>query len=180
LKLVFGFVASIALAVMLNEVRNKFIKRSIKTISYLPHFISWVVAANLVFVALSPDGGIINVLLVKAGFIKESIFFLGEGKYFWMVSSLSNVWKEVGGDAIIFLSAITNIDLQIFESADIDGAGRLRKISAITLPSSDMVAPWLKRYERKWIFEKSNSSCYTNVLYWKPFRQYFKSRKNSM
>jgi len=128
MKLVFSFVSAITLAVLLNEVKNKVFKRTVQTISYLPHFVSWVVAANIVFMSLSPDGGIINTVLIKIGIIKESVPFMGMKEYFWLIVALSNVWKDVGWGAIIYLSAIAGIDPNLYEAAAIDGAGRIKRI----------------------------------------------------
>jgi len=135
IKLVMGTVASIVLALMLNEVRIMWFKKSVQTISYLPHFISWVVAANLVRDALSTDGGIINEVLMSLRIIKEPIMFLGIPTLFWWIIGISHVWKEVGWGAIIYLAAIAAIDPTLYESAMIDGAGRLKQIWYITLPS---------------------------------------------
>lgn len=135
LKLVFNFVSAIGLAVLLNEVRNLLFKRTVQTISYLPYFVSWVVAANIVFMSLSPEDGIVNHVLVTLGVIKEAVPFMGIKEYFWWVLAFSDVWKKVGWGAIIYLSAMTGIDPELYESAAIDGAGRIRKIFAITIPS---------------------------------------------
>jgi putative aldouronate transport system permease protein len=134
LKLVFNTFCAITLAILLNEVRISFFKRTVQTISYLPHFVSWVVAANLVYTSLSPDGGIVNELLMKFHLIKEPIMFMGENKFFWGIAALSEVWKEVGWGAIIYLAAMTSIDPELYETASIDGAGRIRRIFAITIP----------------------------------------------
>ena len=120
---------------MLNEVRIMWFKKSVQTISYLPHFISWVVAANLVRDALSTDGGIINEVLMRLGIIKQPIMFLGIPALFWWIIGVSHVWKEVGWGAIIYLAAIAAIDPTLYESAMIDGAGRLKQMWYITLPS---------------------------------------------
>ncbi len=135
IQLVFGMVSSIVLALIINEVRLVFFKKAAQTISYLPHFISWVVAANLVRDALSTDGGIVNELLMKLHIIKEPIMFLGIPKLFWWIIGASHVWKEVGWGAIIYLAAIASVDPNLYEAAIIDGAGRLRRIWHITLPS---------------------------------------------
>jgi putative aldouronate transport system permease protein len=134
LKLVFNTFSAITLAVMLNEVRISFIKRTVQTISYLPHFVSWVVAANIVYTSLSPDGGIINDILMTLQIIKEPIMFMGENRYFWWIAALSEVWKEVGWNAIIYLAAMTAINPELYEAASIDGAGKIRRIFAITIP----------------------------------------------
>ena len=134
LKIIFSYVFSLALAVMINEVRVSWFKRTVQTISYLPHFVSWVVAANLVFVTLSPDSGIVNELLLKLGIIDSPISFMGKPNLFWLIVALTEVWKNSGYSAIVYLSAMTSIDPSLYESADIDGAGRISKIFNITLP----------------------------------------------
>lgn len=135
IKLVMGTVSSITLALMLNEVRRLRFKKAAQTISYLPHFISWVVAANLVRDALSTDGGIVNRVLMNLRIIDAPIMFLGIPTLFWWVIGVSHVWKEVGWGAIIYLAAIAGIDPALYEAAKIDGAGRLKQIWYITLPS---------------------------------------------
>lgn len=141
MKLVFGFTSAIMLAVLLNEVKIRAFKRTVQTISYLPHFVSWVVAANIVFMSLSPDGGIVNTILINLGLIKESVPFMGMKQYFWLIIALSNVWKDVGWGAIIYLSAITGIDPNLYEAAAIDGAGRVKRILNVTIPS---IAPTIQ------------------------------------
>ncbi|MGB4432328.1 MAG: ABC transporter permease subunit [Limnochordia bacterium] len=135
IKLAMGTISSIALALMLNEVRRMWFKKTVQTISYLPHFISGVVAANLVRDALSTDGGVINKVLMDLRIIKEPIMFLGIPTLFWWIIGASHVWKEVGWGAIIYLAAIAAIDPTLYESAMIDGAGRLKQMWYITLPS---------------------------------------------
>ncbi|SHH79270.1 ABC transporter permease [Clostridium grantii] len=134
LNITFGFVTAITLAVFLNEVRNMMFKKVVQTISYLPHFISWVVAASLVYMTLSTDGGILNTILVKLHILDLPVLWLGKEKYFWWIIALSNVWKEVGWNAIIYLAAMTAIDPSLYEAASIDGAGRLKRIFKITIP----------------------------------------------
>ena len=135
IKLILGTVSSIALALIINEVRFIPFKRAAQTVSYLPHFISWVVAANLVRDALSTDGGIVNDVLLNLNIIKEPIMFLGIPKMFWWIIGLSHVWKEVGWGAIIYLAAIAGIDPSLYEASVIDGAGRLKQMWYITLLS---------------------------------------------
>jgi putative aldouronate transport system permease protein len=133
INLSFGFCSSILLAIMLNELRGILFKRVVQTISYLPHFISWVVAANLIMNMLSIDG-IVNTVLLKLHIINDPVLWLSKGEYFWWIIGASNVWKEVGWSAIIYLAAMTMIDPSLYEAASIDGAGRFRKIMHITLP----------------------------------------------
>ena len=130
-----GYVASISFAIMLNEVRLKFFKRTVQTVSYLPHFISWVVAASLISVSLSPDGGIINELLQRARIIDKPVNFLIQNSpTIWGVLILSQLWKSLGWNSIIYMSAMAGIDPGLYESAEMDGAGRMRRIWHITLP----------------------------------------------
>lgn len=133
INLVLGTFFCIVLALSLNELRNITMKRTIQTISYLPHFVSWVVAANIVLTLLASDGAL-NELLMGLGIVKEPVIFMGKEKLFWWVIGFSNVWKNVGWGAIIYLAAIAGLDPQLYEAADIDGAGRLQKIFHITLP----------------------------------------------
>ena len=134
LKIVLGFLSAIVLALMLNEVRRVYFKRVVQTISYLPYFVSWVVAANIVYMSLSPSDGIVNIVLVRLGLISEGIPFMGKPGAFYMIVALSNIWKNVGWNAIIYLAAMTGIDPDLYEAASIDGAGRIRRMFAVTLP----------------------------------------------
>lgn len=135
IKLVLGFVTAIVLAVLLNELRIIFFKKFVQTISYLPHFISWVVAANLISTALSIDNdGIINKVLMELHLIHEPVMWLGIGHYFWGILGISEVWKDVGWNTIVYLAAMTMIDPAQYEAAEIDGANRLQRIFRITLP----------------------------------------------
>lgn len=132
--LVAGFVIPITFAVLLNELRGKYFKRTVQTVSYLPHFVSWVVVAGIVTKMLSIDGGIVNEILVSLHIIDEPIQFMAQGKWFWGIVTASDVWKETGWNAIIYLAAITGIDKELYEAARVDGAGRFRQIWNITLP----------------------------------------------
>ena len=134
INLILGFVTAITLAILLNELRKVFFKRIVQTISYLPHFISWVVAANIVQSALAPEG-IVNIALMKLHLIENPILWIGVGEYFWGILGVTEVWKNVGWNTIIYLAAITMIDPTQYEAAEIDGASRLRRIWHITLPS---------------------------------------------
>ncbi len=135
INLVLGFTTAIILALMLNEVRKVGFKRIVQTISYLPHFLSWVIAAGIVSTTLSSTG-ILNTLLLNSGLVKEPILWLSKGQYFWGgIVGVSTVWKEVGWNTIIYLAAMAAINPALYEAADVDGgAGRFRKIWHITLP----------------------------------------------
>ena len=135
INLVLGFVFAIAFALFLNELRGKVFKRFTQTVSYMPHFLSMIIVTGLVSNFLAMDGGIINELLVKTGIIKEKIHFLGEPRYFWGIVGLTNVWKSMGWNSIIYLAAITSIDPALYEAAAIDGCGRFGRMWNITLPS---------------------------------------------
>jgi putative aldouronate transport system permease protein len=133
IKLVLGTVFAILIAIMVHETRKGPFKRVVQTISYLPYFISWVVASNLVLEFLSPSG-ILNSVLVSLGLMKSPELFMGKPELFWWIIGWSHVWKNAGFGAIIYLAAMTGIDPQLYEAADMDGAGRLRRIWHITLP----------------------------------------------
>lgn len=134
LNLVFGFLSAITLAILLNELGNKIFKKVVQTISYLPYFVSWVVVANLVISSLSPVDGIINRVLIALGILEQPVLFMGEPGYFWWIVVFSNMWKNVGWNSIIYLSAMSGIDPELYQAASIDGAGRLRRIWHITIP----------------------------------------------
>lgn len=136
LKLCICFPLPILFAILLNEVRSPKFKKSIQTISYLPHFLSWVILGGILTTWLDGETGFINQVLVKMGLIEKGVFFLGEdGKYFWAIVVLSDLWKELGWSAIIYLAAISGIDQEMYEAAEVDGASRIRKIVSITLPA---------------------------------------------
>ena len=133
INLVFGTVSAILLAVLLNEVRNTKFKRTVQTVTYLPHFLSMVIVVSMaqnIFISNGP----VNQMLLSLGLIKEPVFWLGEGKYFWWLVGVINVWKEVGWGTIIYISAMTAIDPCLYEAASIDGAGRFQRILHVTLP----------------------------------------------
>lgn len=132
--LLLGFTVPILFAVLLNEVRKKAFKSIVQTVSYLPHFVSWVVVAGIVTKMLSIDGGIVNQLLTSTGLVDEPIQFMTKGEWFWIIVTLSDLWKEMGWNSIIFLAAMAGIDPQLYEAAKVDGASRWRQIWHITLP----------------------------------------------
>lgn len=133
LGLIFGFPLPIFLALLINEIRNESFKRTVQTISYLPHFVSWVIVASIVHAMLAPDG-VINYLLIQIGLIEESILFLGEPRYFWWIVVFADLWKELGWNTIIYLAAIADVNPALYEAAEMDGAGRFKKMRYITLP----------------------------------------------
>ena len=134
LNLVTTFILAIVFAILLNEVKNKFGKRLVQTISYLPHFLSWIIVCGIIHDSLSSTG-IVNDVLRFFHIVDDSYNFFAHPLWFWPIVAFSNVWKETGWNAIIYLAAITAIDPSLYEAAEIDGAGRWAKIRYITLPS---------------------------------------------
>ncbi|MCZ8518429.1 MULTISPECIES: ABC transporter permease [Paenibacillus] len=135
LKLAVGFPAPIILALMLNEVGNMAFKRVVQTITYIPHFISWVVVSGLVFSMLAVDNGPVNDLLVRFSLIDQPVNWMSVPEYFWGILVSVGVWKEIGFGSIVYLAAIAGIDPALYEAASLDGAGRFRQMFLITLPS---------------------------------------------
>lgn len=133
LNLVATTFMAVLFAILLNEIRSTKAKKTVQTISYLPHFLSWIIVTGILHDALS-SSGIVNELLMKFGVIDMSIDFFAHKGYFWPIVAFANVWKETGWNAIIYLAAITSIDPCLYEAASIDGAGRWAKIKYITLP----------------------------------------------
>jgi len=132
LKFVTGFPAPILLALMINEVRRGGFKRFVQSVSYLPHFFSWIVVAYILQSLLTLDNGLVNQLIVSLG--GDSIFFLGSTEWFRPMIVASGLWKEVGWNTILYLAAITAIDPQLYEAAKVEGAGRLAQMKHITFP----------------------------------------------
>lgn len=131
LKMIFGFPAPIILALMLNEVGKLWFKRVVQTVSYIPHFISWIVIAYLIEAFLSPDGLLNQVIAAMGG---KQIFFMGEPSWFRPIIVLSSIWKEIGWGTIIYLAAISSINEEMYEAAYIEGAGKWAQMKYITLP----------------------------------------------
>jgi putative aldouronate transport system permease protein len=129
-----GFITAIAFSLLLNEVRKLLFKRAVQTISYLPHFLSWVIVTGMVSSMLSVEDGTVNNLLLALGFIKEPVLWLSKPNYFWGIIGGTYVWKEVGWNTIIYLAAIAGIDPALYEAAAIDGCNRYHKMWHITLP----------------------------------------------
>lgn len=132
LSFIFGFPAPIILALLLNEVKSEKFKRTVQSLTYLPHFISIIVICGIIVAMLSPSTGLIN-LLVKSIF-GESIYFMTEPSWFIPIFVISNIWVATGFGAIIYLAALSGIDPVLYESAVIDGASRWQKAIYITLP----------------------------------------------
>lgn len=135
LKFIIGFPAPIILALMLNEIRHMMFKRIVQTITYLPHFMSWVIVAGLVMSMLSTENGSVNMLLKSINLIDEPVNFLSMSEYFWSILISANVWKEIGFGSIVYLAAISGVDPHLYEAADIDGASKFKQIYLITVPT---------------------------------------------
>src|SRR5690606_19843711 len=132
--LIVSFTVPVIFALLLNELRQQFFKRTIQTIAYLPHFVSWVVVSGIVTKMLSTDGGAVNDLLMALHIIDQPIQFMAKGEWFWGIVTIADAWKETGWNTIIFLAAMSGIDPELYEASTVDGAGRFRKMWHITLP----------------------------------------------
>lgn len=134
INLTTGFIMSILFAILLNEVRLNAPKKFVQTVSYLPHFLSWIIVTGIIRDMLSMNGGIVNDLLVRSGILSEPMNFFLKPNYFWWIVAFANLWKETGWGSIIYLSAITGINPELYEAAELDGAGRFAKMWHVTLP----------------------------------------------
>ncbi|WP_241242671.1 ABC transporter permease [Paenibacillus whitsoniae] len=132
MKLLVGFPIPIVLALLLNELKFLKFKRTVQTLTYLPHFISWVIIGGLAIDLLSPSSGIVNRIIEMLGF--QPIFFMSDERIFRWILVLSDVWKEAGWGAIIYLAALLGINEELYQAATVDGANRLRQIWHIALP----------------------------------------------
>lgn len=144
LNILFGFPAPIILALLFNELRLSKFKKTVQTISYLPHFISWVVTASLIFTLLGSDG-LVNELLIGLGWVENPVGFLSEGDYFWGLITSANIWKGIGWSSIIYLSAMAGIDNELYQAGAVDGLDRFGMMRHITLPSikTTIVLLWI-------------------------------------
>lgn len=133
LRLLFGFPMPVLLALMINEIRLVKFKKTLQTVIYLPHFISWVVIGGILVNFLSPTWGVVNKVLAQFGM--EPVFFMAEQEYFKWIVVVSSIWKEAGWGTILYLAALTSINPELYEAARIDGASRFQQLLKITLPS---------------------------------------------
>lgn len=136
-KIVLGLVIPITVALMLNELQVSKVKRSIQTIIYFPHFLSWIIFGSIIMDLLSPQNGIVNKLLNLLG--HESVYFLGDNKYFQQTIIWTDVWKNFGYGTVVYMASITSIDPSLYEAASIDGANRWKQTWHITLPGMRMI-----------------------------------------
>lgn len=131
-KIVILFPIPVLIALLLNEVKRMFFKRTIQTVIYLPHFLSWVIISGLFITILSPAGGLVNEIISSFG--GHPVSFLTDNQFFRSVIVFTAGWKETGWNAIVFIAAIAGIEQEQYEAAAIDGAGRIRQMISITLP----------------------------------------------
>lgn len=144
-KIIGNLVVPVTCALMLNEIRVKWFKRTVQTITYLPYFLSWVILAGILIKFLSPGSaasnpGFLNTLLMNIGLVDEPVYFLGTNDTFRQTIIVSDIWKNFGYNTIIYLAALTGIDPSLYEAASVDGAGRWRQTMHITLPG---IAPFI-------------------------------------
>ncbi|MBQ8160944.1 MAG: sugar ABC transporter permease [Clostridia bacterium] len=132
MKIIAGMIVPIFVALMLNEVGSKAFKRTVQTIVYFPHFLSWVILGGVLMDVLSPSTGIVNDLIRFFG--GKPIYFLGDRTWFPYTMVITAVWKNFGYDTIVYLAALTNVDKNLYEAAAIDGATRMKQTWHVTLP----------------------------------------------
>lgn len=131
-SLIWCFPLSIILALFINEMRGKWFKKTVQTVSYLPHFLSAVIVCGMIRNLTSVDGGLVNAIVMKLG--GEAVPFLGLPEYFRTIYTVSEVWQSIGWESIVFIAAMTGIDRELYEAAMVDGAGVFRRMWSITLP----------------------------------------------
>lgn len=126
---------AIFFALLINEIRNERFKKTVQTVTYMPHFISWVVFGGITITLLSGDGGVVNQILLSLGLIDRSIVFMAEPDYFWAIAIVSSLLKELGWSTILYTAAIAGVPQELYEAAELDGAGRFRQMWYVTLPA---------------------------------------------
>ncbi|MGI5900692.1 MAG: ABC transporter permease [Christensenellales bacterium] len=132
-KLAIGFPAPILLALLLNEIGNLRFKKVVQTISYLPHFISWVVLGGITINLLSPSTGVVNRIIMALG--GKPVYFIASLRWFRTVLVATNIWKGIGWGSIVYIAAIGGVDTELYEAAALDGAGRLKQVVHVVIPS---------------------------------------------
>ncbi|MCI5648767.1 MAG: ABC transporter permease [Fusicatenibacter sp.] len=135
LTLLTTFPVTIVFTILMNELRGKRFKKCVQTITYMPHFLSWVVVGTFVYQILSPTGGMMNTILVKLGVLDSPYFFMADQKAFVPIYLVTNLWKTTGYSIVIYLATISGIDTSLYDAASIDGANRFQRILHITLPA---------------------------------------------
>ena len=136
-KIVLNLIIPITVALMLNELRSTKLKRTVQTVIYFPHFLSWIIFGSIVMDLLSPQNGIVNRLLGALG--ADPIFFLGDNRYFRQTIIWTDIWKNFGYGTVVYMATITSIDPTLYEAAAIDGANRWQQTRHVTLPGMRMI-----------------------------------------
>lgn len=135
LSLVTTFPITIIFTILVNELMNRRFKSVVQTITYMPHFLSWVVVGTFVYQLLSPTGGVVNAVLVKLGIIDSPVYFMAQQNLFVPIYLITNLWKTTGYSIVIYLATIAGIDSSLYEAASMDGANRFQRVLHITLPA---------------------------------------------
>ena len=129
------FPITIIFTILVNEILNTKFKSVVQTITYMPHFLSWVVVGTFVYQILSPTGGVINAILIQLGILDKPLYFMAQKDMFVPIYLIANLWKSTGYSIVIYLATIAGIDTALYDAASIDGANRFRRILHITLPA---------------------------------------------
>lgn len=135
LTLVTSFPVTIIFTLLVNEIASKKFKSVVQTITYMPHFLSWVVVGTFVYQLLSPTGGVVNAILIKLGILDSPVYFMAQQDMFVPIYLVTNLWKTTGYSIVIYLATISGIDTELYDAASIDGANRFQRILNITLPA---------------------------------------------
>lgn len=144
-KILCNIIIPVSFALLLNEVKNKWVKKTVQTITYLPYFLSWIILSGILIKFLSPGSsatapGLMNTILMNMGALEEPVYFLGSNATFRQTMVISDVWKNFGYNTIVYLAALTGIDPTLYEASAVDGAGRWKQTLHITLPG---IAPFI-------------------------------------
>lgn len=129
------FPVTIIFTILVNEILNTKFKKVVQTVTYLPHFLSWVVVGTFAYQILSPSSGIVNTILVNLGILDKSVYFMAQPNMFVPIYLIVNLWKETGYSIVVYLAVISGIDTEQYEAVSIDGANRFQKILYVTLPA---------------------------------------------
>lgn len=144
-KILCNIIIPVSFALLLNEVKNKWVKKTVQTVTYLPYFLSWIILGGILIKFLSPGSaasspGLFNTILLNIGLIEEPVYFLGSNATFRQTMVISDVWKNFGYNTIVYLAALTGIDPTLYEASAVDGAGRWKQTLHITIPG---IAPFI-------------------------------------
>ncbi len=135
LKIFLCFPVPIIFALLLNEISCTKYKKTVQSLSYLPHFVSWVIVITLFSVLLNPNNGLLNEFMIKLGLIDKPIYFFGEEKWFYSLVWITDIFKNMGWSSIIYLAALSGVNQELYEAAAIDGANRFQRTTNVTIPA---------------------------------------------